>query len=148
MSGATYLVTTVSVRWYVHRVARLLGCGHLKNFENFIRFQKFQNQNVFQAILSNFDFSDQRHPPPPPQPLTLLKMIYFVSNIFLLFLTSRKCSHQDKAYPTSKLFETKCFAEDCCLVCGHLKISSDLKNVKCVSGDSEQLRFLDPRPSN
>ena len=39
----------------------LVGCivgslWPLMKFQKFIRFQKFQNQNVFQAILSNFDF--------------------------------------------------------------------------------------------
>ena len=45
------LVTRVSARLVIH--------GHLRNFsdlKNFIGFQKFQNQNVFQNIVSNFDF--------------------------------------------------------------------------------------------
>ena len=29
---------------------------NISNFQTFVRFQKFQNQNVFQAILSNSDF--------------------------------------------------------------------------------------------
>ena len=41
-----------------------LVCDHLQNFKNFIRFQKFQNHNVFQAILDNFDFWT----PDPPSP--------------------------------------------------------------------------------
>ena len=57
-SGATYLVTMVSVGmdgWmYGCLLAALLA--HTHNFKNFIRSQKFQNENMFQTILSNFDF--------------------------------------------------------------------------------------------
>ena len=67
-------------KMYVGRCC--LACGHLWNFKNVMRFQKFQNQCVFQVILSNFwifwpqtldiklelkHFSwDPEAPPPPP----------------------------------------------------------------------------------
>ena len=59
MNRATYPVTMVSVPvcGLVWLVVCLLACSHLQ-------LQKFQNQTVFQAILSNFDFLTD--PPPPP----------------------------------------------------------------------------------
>ena len=33
-----------------------LFCTYLSKFQNFVGFQKFQNQSVFQDILSSFDF--------------------------------------------------------------------------------------------
>ena len=42
----------------------------MSNFHNYIRFQKFPNQNVFQDILNNWflePFAPPRTPPPPPQ---------------------------------------------------------------------------------
>ena len=52
-NGATYLDTVV----YIWLVGWLVG-WHFKKFENFIAFQKFQNKNMFHAILSNFDVFD------------------------------------------------------------------------------------------
>ena len=55
--------------WFV---VCLLACGHLANFPNFKKFtwfQKMQNQNVFHAILINFDSWT-----PPPPLLSLPKM--------------------------------------------------------------------------
>ena len=70
-NGATYLVNVVSLHWY----GWLYACDHFKNIG-------FQNQNVFQAILSNFDFLN---PPPPPQPLPESENTKFVLVSFWTF---------------------------------------------------------------
>ena len=57
----------------MHGRTSCLACGHLCNFENFIRFQKVQNQNVFQVIVSNFEFLTPdllTHWPPLPPTIT------------------------------------------------------------------------------
>ena len=58
MSGATYLVTVASVCMCVCMLGWLIGwlLAHTLNFKNFIGSQRFQNENMFQTILSNFDF--------------------------------------------------------------------------------------------
>ena len=60
-------------------VARLLAwlwplMIFLFDCKNFIGFQKFQNQNVFQVILRNFYFLDT--PPPPPNEITSVLVWY------------------------------------------------------------------------
>ena len=55
---------------YLQDIATLF----VTTYKKFIRFQYFLNQNVFWAILSNFDFlTPYTHtppPPPPPPPIT------------------------------------------------------------------------------
>ena len=53
---ATYLLTKVYVQ--LHACEQLQKVFH---FQNFIRFQKFHNQNMHQEILTNLDFF--AHPP-------------------------------------------------------------------------------------
>ena len=54
----------------------MLPClWYLQNFKNFSRFLKYQDQNVFQVILSNFDFLTTDPPPPPPPTITTEKEI-------------------------------------------------------------------------
>ena len=49
-SGVTYLVTAMSVWWVT------CLCVNSQKFENFIGSHKFHNENMFQTILSNFEF--------------------------------------------------------------------------------------------
>ena len=48
-------------------IALLKTVAKIIVFGKKIRFQKFQNQNVFQVILSNFDFLNPGPPTPHPQ---------------------------------------------------------------------------------
>ena len=55
------LVTLLRAEWLIFSLGKLLGCLLVDSckffdFQNLIRFPKFQNQKVFQDILSNFDF--------------------------------------------------------------------------------------------
>ena len=60
-SGATFFLSIVSVQTYSY----LIFCGHVLKFAKIKGFQEFQNQNMFQEILSNFHFLMS----PPFQPL-------------------------------------------------------------------------------
>ena len=63
-SGETYLPIMVSVR-YVEATN--------KTFQIFVRFQNFENQNVFQVLPSDIYFWNS--PPPPPPNLVLCKFV-------------------------------------------------------------------------
>ena len=106
----------------------------LAQIQNFIGSQKFQNEKLFQAILSNFDFfsPDHHHPPPPPTTLSteneitpdsawhklgpkkmFFKFLFKLFSIYFLFFT-KSVSTRTKNHPNSKFVEPKCVVGDAC----------------------------------
>ena len=80
--------------------------AQIQNFENFIRSQKFQNQNVFQVILSNFDLLTLGAAPPPPPPPPPGK---WNNTTFGLYRPRKKKLSKIFFYHISKIFKPNVF---------------------------------------